>query len=272
MDLQRSLIGEQDAQKLSFFLKNFLTSSRFSPDTRLTYSQHLNDFFRHVPDRVSALTVEHVEAEFLRYSRRVSASTANVHISIIRSFFRFMSRQGWPNLADHICEVPALRGEQRVLSRDEYKIILDKSAGYMRDCFIVLCNTGLRASEFLTLRPENVGAEFIRVVGKGRKNRSIPVCASVAEVVRRDPGLEFIRGSTRSWLHWVCRRLSACSGVAEFHPHSCRHYCATELYRAGVPVATIARILGHASSAVTEAVYIHWKDADLRGVMNCLDR
>lgn len=225
-----------------------------------------------MPELFSDLTQEHVERFVMLYNRRVEPCTANTRLTVLRSFFKWLSRYGYVNMVEHMLGVPAATKEQRVLSRQEYELVIHKTNGYMRDCFIFLCNTGLRAAEFVSLPSSgSVSGGFVRVCGKRRKNRVIPCNKSVMEILSRDPQLSFIHGRTRSWLAWACVRLAQQAGVESFHPHSCRHYFATECFRRGMPISTISRLLGHASSAVTEMVYVHWRESELIGVLDILD-
>lgn len=259
-------------QDLRILAKIFLKNNKYAPQTQHIYGIQLERFFRRCPHDLSLITIEHIEAEVMRYSRKVMANSTNLYISAIASFFKWLKRFGHSDLDVNLYLVPCFRREQRILSRSEYESVVAFSSGYMRDIFIVLCNTGLRASEFLYLTHQNIGEEFIRIVGKGRKNRSIPINDTLRAVLTKDPKLSFLSGHSRPWLGWICNNLAAIADIKPFHPHSCRHYFATELYDRGVSIEKISLLLGHANSVITETIYIHFKEKGLFGVTDILDK
>lgn len=261
-----------DAQNLFFLSKSFVKHNNLTEDSQDTYARHIKIFLKSVPESIANITLEHIEREIVLYSKNVKANTANAHICIIKSFFQWLYRNGHCTLQVGVGLLPTPDLDQRVLSKQEYAAVLEKGTRqYMLDIFTVLCNTGMRAKEFLSLTPDNFKADFARVSGKGRKNRSIPLNKTVKEVIARDPELSFISGSSRHWLHWVCTTLAKEAKIPPFHPHSCRHYFATELHYKGVPIATISRLLGHKSTATTEIVYVHWSEESLKGTTDVLD-
>jgi integrase len=75
----------------------------------------------------------------------------------------------------------------------------------------------------------------------------------------------------RNRLYRICKRLARRAGIPRFGPHALRHYFATELYRKGVPVSLISKILGHSTTQITELIYVHFQSADLLGVTDCLE-
>jgi len=129
--------------------------------------------------------------------------------------------------------------------------------------------------------PENIEAyllqlqlsqDVLRIVGKGRRNRSVPLNDTVKEIMIRNPNLEMIRHRNRIWVFRLCHEASRLLGlIPPFSPHSCRHYFSNELYHRGVPVATISKLLGHADSSITENVYLNWSEESLNGVTDILD-
>ena len=61
------------------------------------------------------------------------------------------------------------------------------------------------------------------------------------------------------------------TAIPPFHPHSCRHYFANELYHNNVPMHTVSRLLGHSCTMVTENVYVHWSEESLAGSTDVLE-
>jgi len=166
MKLQQDTGACRDTKNILFLVDLFVRNNNFSKDSQDTYKSHLRRFLKQIPNAVTDITLEHVEADIMRYSKRVAANTANIHICILKSFFAWLCRNGHSDLEIRINLFPALDSEQRILSQEEYEMVVGKCQDdYKKDIFVFLCNTGLRVSEFLRLAPENFKGDFIRVVG-----------------------------------------------------------------------------------------------------------
>lgn len=260
-----------DAENLSDLIKKYLIHRRYSKETARTYTSYLGIFASAMPAGISDIKLEHIEQHVIRYAKKHEPSTVTTHTRIIKSFYNWLGREGVTDLGRLIAVEASLPSDQRILSRNEYDRVCACVDGYLLDGFKFLCNTGLRASEFMSLTPNNIGNGFLRVIGKRRKTRSIPLNKTASEIVLRNARLEFIKSKNPLWIWRQCKKIGENAGIAEFHPHSCRHYFANELYHRGVPIATISRLLGHSSTAVTETVYVHWSEESLKGTTDLLE-
>lgn len=242
-----------------------------SGHTVKTYGQILRVFIEALPVLISHITSEHIESHILCLARSHTASTANLHLAAIKSFYNWLTNHyGVANPAHKVRRLVVLPPKQRILQPEEYNCICTHLKDHRADCLRFLCNTGLRATEFLELTPANIAEDFIHIIGKGRKYRSIPINRIVKEIVGQHPRLEFRHSKNRLWLWRLCRSVADDLKLAPFSPHACRHYFSNELWRRGCPVHTISKLLGHANSQVTETVYLQWSEQDLRGVTEIL--
>ncbi len=231
--------------------------------------------------------------EHLESRRGNGARTRNARLAAIRSLSRFiaMREPRHAALAQQILAMPCKRTVRRpvdYLDRDEAEALLqapDQNTGIGRRDYtllLVALQTGLRASELITLPCENVhngtGAH-LRCHGKGRKDRVVPlrrdsVAALRAWIEERrggpdEPVFANQRGRplTHDSLNYLLAKNLAvarmtCPSLRQkrVSPHSLRHTCAMTLLQSGVDQATIALWLGHESVATTY-IYLH---ADLK--------
>lgn len=239
-----------------------------SLNTQKTYSYLLKDFSEYCVNKT--MTVELLEQFIIHISKDHRQSSVNIYINAIKSLFNYMESRGYKNLGKYIHGQTILPPEQRCLSKEEYDKVCNRCKGIQIACFQFLCNTGCRVSELTSLRRENVSNGFIRVIGKGRKARAIPMNQTVKEICAKYPNFEFCKKKNRQWVFRICKKLSKDAQIPEFHPHSCRHYFANELYHRGVPMQTVSRLLGHSNTMVTENVYVHWKEECLKGITDIL--
>ena len=141
-------------------------------------------------------------------------------------------------------------------------------------------NTGLRREEFRNLKWSDIDSQlrFIRVSGKGRKQRIVPLNETCREILKKYPHLstnEYLQISRRypggEGSFWLCRRLSKHLGIPQFGVHAIRHYFATEMIKRGVNIYKLSKILGHNSVITTQNIYVHLLPFDLLGETDILD-
>jgi integrase/recombinase XerD len=242
----------------------------------------------HTPDGV---TDEHL-AGFLRslHGAGLSARSISRACSAVRGFHKFLLGDG---LAKHnpadLLDAPRIeRTLPDVLSVPEVEAILDQPERnrrgddrnlWIRDRAIleVLYASGLRVSEVITLRQPQVLADqgILRVVGKGSKERVVPVGASALRwigryrtecrglLARRAASQDALflnaRGSplTRMAIWNIVRRYTRLAGVRkDVHPHTFRHSFATHLLEGGADLRSVQEMLGHSDISTTQ-IYTH---------------
>lgn len=212
-------------------------------------------------------------------------------LSGVRSFFRFLRIDG--RIEDDPTELleSPLVGKHlpEVLSTEEVNsleaaIDLTKWEGHRNRAIIeVLFSCGLRVSELVGLKLSNLylDEEFLRVEGKGRKERLVPLSPKAIKELRLwfddrqhmdiKPGEEdFVflnrRGShlTRTMILIIIKRLAEDAGIKKvISPHTLRHSFATVLLEGGADLRAIQAMLGHESIGTTE-IYTHIDTHTLR--------
>lgn len=212
-------------------------------------------------------------------------------LSGVRSFFRYLQLDGYrdddptellesPQMGSHLPEVLST-AEVDML---EGAIDFSKPEGQRNKAIIeVLFSCGLRVSELVNLKLSNIffEEEFVRVVGKGSKERLVPISPKAIKELRywfidRDrlnikKGEEdyvFLnrRGShlTRTMILIMLKRLAEEAGIQKtISPHTLRHSFATALLEGGADLRVIQALLGHESIGTTE-IYTHIDTTTLR--------
>ena len=241
-----------------------------SPRTVKEYRNDLNLFIKTVGDKpVSA--VKTADLMLFRSSLSCSPSLINRRMSALNSFFNFLLEM---ELIEKNPVKPSLRirkVKQRVpeaLTKEEVERVLKaaKERGerdYLIFKTILYC--GLRVSELLSLTKESLmkvkGRTVLRVVGKGGKERFIPLSSSFSEELLNYA--EKVKGDRLFPLKYqgvrhVFQKVKEKSGVP-IHPHKLRHTFATTLVDEGVDIRVIQAFLGHASPN-TSARYAKVRD------------
>lgn len=212
-------------------------------------------------------------------------------LSGVRSFFRYVQLDGYrdedptellesPQIGEHLPEVLSTDEVDRL----EASIDLSKPEGQRNKAIIeVLFSCGLRVSELINLQISNIyfEEEFVRVTGKGSKERLVPISQKAIKEVKLwfiDRNLMKIkkgeedyvflnrRGSrlTRTMILIMIKRQAVEAGIQKtISPHTLRHSFATALLEGGADLRVIQALLGHESIGTTE-IYTHIDTTTLR--------
>ena len=209
-------------------------------------------------------------------------------LSGVKSFFNFLM------ISDKIENSPAEfiltpkfgRQLPDILSTDEIDRIIatvdTSSVKGLRDCAMLelLYSCGLRVSELVSLKIQDLffGEGYIRVIGKGDKQRLVPISATARERIYRyldkrpetRSGEETLflnnRGSrlTRVMVFTILKQAARNAGIEKrISPHTFRHSFATHLLEGGASIRQVQEMLGHESILTTE-IYTHLDSSHLR--------
>jgi integrase/recombinase XerD len=217
----------------------------------------------------------------------VAATTAARRIAAVRSYFRHQLLLGTreDNPAAALVLPRRTRTLPRTLSPSEAERLIDAAAGTsprsLRDRALVelMYGAGLRVSEVTGLHRPSVDLDerLVRALGKGSKERIVPLGRPAVDAVRRymalgRPHLDrrsrpelFLnaRGGplTRAGAFLILRRLAEKAGLEprRVHPHLLRHSFATHLLEGGADLRSVQEMLGHADLSTTE-LYTHVSD------------
>lgn len=239
---------------------------RLTPRTIGHYKMVIWRFAKFMPDDPGNLTVEHIE-NYLQSMKGINR-TINAHLTAIKSFGNYLESNGLKNPAARIKMLKEDPPKQRWLTVDDVEKILAVCNTAEKKVILLLCHTGLRASELQGLYPNNISNGSIRLTGKGRKMRVIPLNTTARSVCNDINFLKSYR--KRNALYAMCKRLSTKAGVPAAGPHSFRRFFATSLIQKGVSIYHISKLLGHADVRTTE-IYLACSGDELKGVTDVLD-
>lgn len=256
---------------------------KLSPNTVASYTSEVKDFLSRCGSDPSALTSSDVSEYLAELSSRLSKRTQAHVLSSLKSFFDWMIMEG--DMEENPCDrvdAPKLgRYLPDVLSVEEVSAIIDSvkltDEKGIRDRAIleVLYGCGLRVSEACGLLISHVYVDegFVRIVGKGDKERLVPLGQMAAESftsyleVRREPAepafddIAFLNRfgkplSRISVFNMIKKQALAAGITKEISPHTFRHSFATHLIENGADLRVVQEMLGHESVLTTE-IYTH---------------
>ena len=259
-----------------------LTARQYSEATVATYAIDLAHLLELVGDADPAALTSHDVRRALAtlHGRGQSPKTLARTLSAWRSFWNYLAKQG--QVAANPClGLRPPKGDKKLpnaLSVDEMAKLLDGAAEDVwakRDhaMFELMYSSGLRRAELIGLDLSSVDlvAGEVRVTGKGRKTRIVPVGSKAAAAVEawlavrdsvaREPAALFVgsRGGRISptMVRVALLRMATLQGVtAHVHPHALRHSFASHVLQSSGDLRAVQEMLGHASLSTTQ-IYTH---------------
>ena len=277
------------------FLQALQTERGASPNTVSAYRRDLAGFRHFLRQRrleIGRAGADQVARYLLTLRQRgLGPRSVARHLSAVRGLYRFLVREGSIGLdpTEHLEAPRPPRRLPRTLSPQEAGTLVespptDDPVGVRdRALLELLYATGMRASECLTLRIEdvNLAAGYVVCTGKGDRQRLIPVGAQAlhwvrfylrtarGSLVRRaDPGTLFVnragRALSRQGLWGILKKAARRAGVrGAVSPHTLRHSFASHLLERGADLRSIQAMLGHADISTTQ-IYTHLPTSAIR--------
>jgi site-specific recombinase XerD len=263
------------------------------PKTLSWYSANLRSFdlylrSRHIPDETDNIDIrllrEYVLYLFKRncyqdhpYTpvkpRPLSSTTVHGHVRTLRAFFTWLAEEEFVQENPAIgLKLPKLEHKViTILSDEEIRTIIgtfnpkQPSDARNQAIFMLLLDTGLRIGETIGLKMDDLHLSegIIKVMGKGRKERFVPIGNNSQKVIQRylfryrpklaNQDIEYVflsssgKAITENVAKLMFARLARRSGVKRLHAHLCRHTFATKFLINGGDVFTLQQILGHST-------------------------
>ncbi|MBL0130268.1 MAG: tyrosine-type recombinase/integrase [Chitinophagaceae bacterium] len=277
-------------QSIRSFLDYLKFEKRYSVHTLTSYQTDLIDFIDYLETRFGAVSLKEVNHNYIRSwlaqlkSKGLTAKSINRKISTLKSFFKYHLRTG------SITSTPMVNVISPKISRrlpvfvkeeDTGKIIntLSQSSDNWESLnakmlIRIFYATGMRLSELINLREKQIdfSKSQIKVLGKGNKERIIPVSKDTIKIIRDYQQLkkrdfketeDFLLVTPKGKKLYpkyayllVNRVLGEAGTLTKKSPHVLRHTFATHLMNNGADLNAVKELLGHTSLAATQ-VYTH---------------
>ncbi|MCP5470227.1 MAG: tyrosine recombinase XerD [Chlamydiales bacterium] len=269
--------------QLNEFILYLKSEKGLAPNSIEAYERDISRFLDFLAGR--AVTIE-LLYQYLSSLQLASSSIARAMIAL-RVFFRFLLREKMidvdltayletPKMWQLIPEVMTQEEVERLLESPHTESIIGA-----RDAAIleVLYGSGLRVSELCQLKIQDVGENDVRVMGKGSKERIVPIGKRALLAIDRylsfrddDNSTLFLtnRGQPcNRILVWkmIKKRAAEVGIVKNISPHTLRHSFATHLLEGGAELRVIQEMLGHATIATTDR-YTHVSRKSLQNSFN----
>lgn len=282
--------------ELRTFLVHLASERGLAANSLLAYRRDLEDLERFLKER--GHTPINAEADdfrlYLQHQTRIGQSTRTVarRLAAIRVFLRFLPTLGHDR-ANILQQLERPKPEQslpKILSRSQVNQLIaapnPKSVLFARDVAILemLYACGLRATELceLGLRDVNLQVGCVRVLGKGSKERMVPIGQAGVEAAQRylqecRPKLDKRRSERfflsrtgqsleRVALWMLVEKYGRKSGLLKsISPHTLRHCFATHLIGGGADLRVVQELLGHSDIATTQ-IYTHVDQDRLKAI------
>lgn len=290
-----------DKDLIKHFSDYLRLEQSLSDNTINAYCHDIELFREHLEDSgkslsVTEITHHDIEDFFAKlFDLGISSSSQARILSGIKSFYRYLIQEkiceddptllvSFPTIGRHIPEV--LSYEEIVKMLDS--IDLSQQFGHRNKAIIeVMYGCGLRVSEVISLNISDIYMkdEFVRIIGKGEKERLVPIGKRTinelmlyvkGERLHQDIKAKYTdkvfisaRGTslTRQSVFLLVKSLVEKAGIKKtISPHTLRHSFATHLLEGGADLRAVQQMLGHSSISTTE-IYTHVSDEYLREVI-----
>ena len=264
-----------------------------------SYKYDLTIFYNDIKDKLENNNLHKLKIEFIydfiknQSINRISSATIKRRVSTIRNFYLFLQKREaisfivpeikTPKIGIKLPNYLTIEEVDKLLSIPDintFKGLRDKTM------LEIMYSCGLRVSELISLKKKdiNIKNSFIRIIGKGNKERIIPIGEIALEYLNKyfellsynskinNPKNVFINKNglplTRQYFFKIIKYYSIKANINKnISPHTLRHSFATHLLENGAPLIAVKNLLGHESINTTQ-IYTHVNERKLVSVID----
>ncbi len=265
-----------DKKIIEGFINYLYVERGCSGNTLQAYRRDVEGFASFLDERgvpLDKLKRNHIMDYLIERRKTLGAPSISRLLAAIKSFLKFMVLD---NIIDSspASDIGGPRLEEKlpvVLTEDEIELFISASAN-IKEHFIleILYSTGMRVSELSALKVSDIdlNEKWIKVIGKGRKERFVPFSVKTARLMKRyfsEKGINegfVVRGHrgapmSREGIWRLIKRCAKRAGIKKsIAPHTLRHTFATHLLEHGADLRSIQVLLGHSNIDTTQ-IYTH---------------
>ncbi len=275
---------------LQAFLNYLAFEKRYSQHTIVSYRNDLEQFFTYISSQYQVASLPDIATTFVRSwlaelkGENLTAKSINRKASSLKSFFKYHLKTGsvtttpmWSVITPKISRrLPEFVQEKDMENMFQYLVFPDDWRGKTDRLLLQLFyQTGMRLSELVNLKENqvDVSKKVIKVLGKGNKERVVPVAETLVnelkayqqhkrqDIENADTTFQFVlENGKKLYAKYVYlavnKYLSAITTINKKSPHILRHTFATHLTNNGADLNAVKELLGHTSLAATQ-VYTH---------------
>lgn len=271
---------------LEQFLEYIEYQKRYSKHTATAYETDLQQFLMYAVAQFNIVSIDEVKTTIIRSwlaslkDEETTAKTINRKISSLKSFFKYLQKQSLiqknPTTLIAAPKIPKRLAnfvrEEDIHTLLQYVEFTDDFEGKTKKLIISLFyETGIRLSELINAKESDINEAYqqIKILGKGNKERIIPIGASLLQSLKEYITLKpnnsanniFVNAKgkplqPRTIYGFVKENLALVTTIQKKSPHVLRHSFATHLMNNGAEINAVKELLGHSSLAATQ-VYTH---------------
>ena len=281
---------DNNSTEIRAFIDYLKFEKRYSVHTIISYQTDLSSFFEYLGKQYGELLLKEITHSFIRSwladlkEKKLTSKSINRKISTLRSFFKYHLKRGAITVMPTVNIIaPKISKRLPVFVKEaDTKQLLETLNASTEDwktlnarmLISLFYATGMRLSELINLKEKQLdpARSQLRVLGKGNKERIIPVSKELFVEIRKYQDLKRKTFETKeevllvtergrrlypkyAWL-LVNKYLGQASTLDKKSPHVLRHTFATHLMNNGADLNAVKELLGHASLAATQ-VYTH---------------
>jgi len=242
------------------FLRYLHKQRGYSPLTLKSYGATLEEAFLHIEiTQDKDKTIVNLMPYRLHIAS-LKAKTISKKLSAIRSFVEYLNLQGEKVALEADASIKVPKTLPKPIGHEHIMEALQKATLQEKLVVLMLYTLGLRISELASLELKDIQEEWVRVTGKGNKQRDVPLMEEIRQLLDEylstfmikkylfeKNGEKLSENSLRYMITKVFERVSL-----KVTPHQLRHSYATALLNNGAPIVDVSELLGHASMATTQ--------------------